>query len=271
MKSANGTLRRLLYGTLFLAFGTLSTQPAFAGQPLETETARLLSPGAIETEAVVEVQHSSDGRESAVPLLFEMGFQHNWEVTVEPVPYTAIRPRHSGGATGQGDLEVTLTHLLAGERASLPAIAIAGEVKLPTAKNDLIGTGETDYTVLAILSKRHGRFDSHLNAGYTIVGSPAGTSLNNIFDYALATEFKLTPAVDLVGEIIGNTSSAGENGGDSSSGPQVIAEAAGGETSVLIGARYKPRPGISLGAGLSYDNNQALLLRTGITIRFGRR
>jgi hypothetical protein len=153
----------------------------------------------------------------------------------------------------------------------MPAIALAAEVKVPTATNDLIGTGKTDYTVLGIASKAAGRFDSHVNLGYTFVGSPAQANLGNIIDYAVATEFKFKPTLNLVAEVIGNTSSTSESGDEvTPQDPQVIPEAAGGESSILIGARYKPRPGISIGAGLSYDNNQAFLVRTGVTLRFGR-
>jgi hypothetical protein len=256
---------------LFLT-SVLVVSPAslFAGQPLETESARMLPSGAMEIETVLEVQTSSAGRERAIPLLFETGLPHNWQFTIEPVPYTSIKPRHASGATGSGDLEVTLTHQFLPETISHPAFALAGEIKFPTAKNDLIGTGKTDVAVLGLATKRVGRFDTHVNLGYTIVGSPKGANLGNIFTYAVAAEFHLQPRLDLVGEIIGNTSSTPDTAEGDAAGATFTPEAAGGETSALLGIKYKIAPTVTAGIGLSYDNNSAFLVRAGLTFRFSR-
>jgi hypothetical protein len=42
-----------------------------------------------------------------------------------------------------GNLEITLMHQLVPETDSNPAIAVAGELKVPTARNNLIGTGNS--------------------------------------------------------------------------------------------------------------------------------
>lgn len=242
----------------------------FAGQPFEVESARLLVPGAMKIETVAEFQTSADGRETAIPLLFEAGFPHNWELTIEPVPYTSIQPKHSRSVNGPGDLEVTLTHLLSAETASRPAFAIAAEVKFPTANNDLIGTGKTDYALLGIASKRFGAFDTHFNLGYTFVGSPAGANLGNIVNYGVGVSLAVQPKLSLVSEILGNTSSAPDAAEGNAGGGSVTPEAAGGETSALIGLQYKVSPLVGAGIGLIYDNNSAFLVRAGLTFRFGR-
>src|SRR6185312_9516855 len=107
------------------------------------------------------------------------------------VPYTAIRPKVGAHATGGGDLEVTATYLVRHETSRGPAIALAGEIKFPTAENSLIGTGKADYTGYLIGSKQFNRLDTHGNLGYTIVGHPADTQLNNIWNFALAWEYRL--------------------------------------------------------------------------------
>ena len=51
------------------------------------------------------------------------------------------------------------------------------EVKVPTARNELIGTRKTDYAVYGIATRRFGpdgRFDAHANVSYTLVGRPRG-------------------------------------------------------------------------------------------------
>lgn len=118
---------------------------------------------------------------------------------MEPAFYTAIRPKVGPHATGAGDTEVTLTHLFFNERATLPALAIAGEVKFPTAKDKLIGTGKTDYTGYLIASKRVGK---------------------------------------------------------------------GGELTGMLGARYYVQPNFFLSLGVTYDNNNAILIRPGLTVKF---
>jgi hypothetical protein len=254
-------MRRLALGIVLLS------SPLLASQPLETESARILPAGAVKVEATTELQTSSDGRERAFPLAIEYGLASRLELAVEPVPRTIIAPKIGRRASGPGDLEVTLTWRAIDEAQYRPALAVAGEVKLPTAKDVLIGTGKRDYTVLAIASKRAGRLDTHVNLGYTIVGSPPGVQLRNLIDYAIAQEIHVTPRLDVVAEILGNTSSTGEVGEQPAS---VTPEAAGGERSALAGIRFAVLPKVWVAAGVSYDSNHAFLLRTGITFRFAR-
>ncbi len=257
--------------TARIAFAVLvAAGSALASQPLETETARLLPAGMFKVEVVGEFQTSDTGRERAFPLVLEYGITPRTELTIEPVFGTSIRPRGAAAVSGAGDLEVTLTHLLAAERDAMPAFAVAGEIKFPTARNRQIGTGKTDYTVWGIASKQFDRFAVHANLGYTVAGSPAGTNLSNIIDYAVAGELHLSPRFDAVGELIGNTSSTGDTA-EGTPGPNVPPEAAGAETSALVGVRYFVRPALALAIGVSYDNNHAKLLRAGVTYRFGGR
>ncbi len=237
---------------------------ADASQPLETETARTPRAHELQMEVTFERQTSSSGRETAAPLALEYGVSNRIELLVEPVFYTSIRPQMGPGATGMGDLEVTLTGVLRPETPHAPALATAFEVKFPTTDDPLIGTGKTDYTGYLIVSKRMGRIDTHVNAGYTVLGRPAGVPLRNTFDYAAAAEWKWSPRFDLVGEVIGNTSALPEGGSESESGSL---EVAGGETVGMLGARIHTNAGITLALGVSYDNNQAWLVRPGVTIK----
>ena len=246
-----------------------SATSATASQPLETETARVMAAGAVKIEATAEFQTANEGTERAFPFVFEYGLGHATEIAVEPVFGTSIRPKIGPRASGAGDLEVTLTHLFLPESEGGPAIAAAAEIKFPTAHNALIGTGRTDYTAMLIGSKRFDRLDLHANLGYTVVGKPAGTNLNNIIDYAVAEDFHATSKFDIVAEVIGNTSATGE--GVEAPAQHIPPEAAGAERSVLLGMRYAVRPGFAFALGVSYDNNHAWLIRPGITYRFGGR
>ena len=65
-----------------------------------------------------------------MPLALESGLTDRFSMLVEPVAYTAIRPKRSAQATGPGDLEVTAFYLLRAEAPGVPALAVAAEVKL---------------------------------------------------------------------------------------------------------------------------------------------
>jgi hypothetical protein len=263
-------MTRFRWGTIALAMISVYIVSASVcgAQALETESARLQHAGAYELGTAFEFQTSSEGREMAVPLAVERGVTDRLSILVEPVAYTAIRPKRGTRATGFGDLEVTAFYLLGNEASRFPALAVAAEVKLPTTKDRLIGTGQTDYTGYLIASKRTGRLDVHANLGYTIIGRPPGVQLNNTFSGALAAEYRLGERAMLFGETLGTTSSAPEGGGDNPSSPTSAApESAGGEVVGTAGVGVFPIQRLLLSLGISYDNNRAWLLRPGISWR----
>jgi hypothetical protein len=233
-----------------------------AAQTLETETARLLPPHRWEIGNAFEFQKSSEGTETAIPIAIEYGLSNRLELLVEPVPYTTIRPKLGRHAMGVGDIEATLTALVRRETHATPALAIAAEVKVPTAHDSLIGSGEPDYTAYAIASKRLGRIDAHVNLAYTIVGRQDNVQLNNIVSFAVAGVYHPSTRVELFGEVLGNT--AAIPGSESSTAPEV----AGGELAGTLGVGRDVGLGLLLYFAVSYDNNNAVLMRPGITWRF---
>jgi hypothetical protein len=259
---------RLLTDALPFAVGVaalLRSVPA-CGQILETETARPVGQRVWEVSTNFEYQTSSEGTELALPLAMEYGITDRLELLAEPVPYTAIRPKTGPRATGGGDLEVTATYLLRRETRGVPAVAFAGEIKFPTARNSLIGTGKTDYTGYLIGSKTFGRADIHANVGYTIVGKPAGASLNNIWNFALGWEYRLNSANELFGEALANTAAASSPEPVPGS-PPTSPEAPGGEVVGSIGLAHYILRTFRLSIGVSADNNGAVLFRPGFTVR----
>lgn len=246
-----------------------------AGQPLETESARMLPHGAMKFEGSVEWQTSSDGQEVALPLVFDYGISDRLELSLEPVAYTRIHPKIGTNSSGIGDFEATLKWLAMAESEHRPALAFGAEVKIPTAKNRQIGTGKTDFRGFVAVSRRIDQWDLHANAGYTVLGKPTGLAIDNIFDYALAAEFHVSDQLTWLAEITGHTSATGEA---PDSGPVVpvlstsenplAPELASNETIGMVGARYLWRPGAALTLGLTYDNNNAFSIRPGVSIRW---
>lgn len=256
-----------IYLTLIMLI--ISSNLVLASQTLETETARFLPAEQGAIESAFEYQTSADGKELSLPIAIEYGLTDRLNLLVEPLFFTSIIPKVDKSATGIGDLESTLECLVLNEKGACPAIALATEVKIPTAKNALIGTGKTNFTGYVILSKHFGQFDSHGNLGYSIMGKPAGvSSLNNILAFALAQEFHVSPQFDFVGEFLGNTSSEATGGTFSGSENSASPEFAGGELVGMLGGCYLLNHNIILSLGLCYDNNQAQLLRPGLNMGF---
>ena len=237
-----------------------------ATQTLETETARLLPAHWWKLGNAFEFQRSGEGTEAAMPFAIEYGIADNLELLVEPVPYTAIRPKVGRHAMGVGDIEATLTGRIRQETRRGPALAFAAEVKFPTARDTLIGSGEPDYAGYFIASKRFGKLDTHVNVGYTLVGRQDNVQLNNIVSFAVAGVYRrsATARTQLFGEVLGNTAAVPGNESATTGAPEV----AGGELVGTLGAGRDVGSGVLLYFAVSYDNNNAVLLRPGITWRF---
>ena len=237
-------------------------------QMLETESARLLAAGRWKIGGAFEPQFASEGAEYALPLSIEYGVTDRLEFLLEPVVYTAIRPKQGTNASGFGDIESTLTFRFNDETDYLPAFAFAGEVKVPTANNDLIGTKKFDYAGYLIASKRFGDLDVHVNVGYTVVGDPAGVSLDNIFNFALGGKYKLTPEYDLFGEVLATTSTGQGQETTSSGSGLIVPEAPTGEVVGTLGIAKHVNDDLLLYFAASDDNNGAVQLRIGFTLGF---
>jgi hypothetical protein len=258
------SVRRIAVCAAFVLLVPSAGHPAAldAQQPLETETARLPLARTLVAGYTFEYQTSPQGTERSVPFAVEYGVTNRLTLLVEPVFYTAIRPKRAVGATGPGDLEATVQYLALDESGAIPAIALAAEVKVPTATSRLIGTGKTDYTPYLIVSKRFGHLDAHANVGYSIMGQPVGVRVQNTLNLAFALEDHVSPRLDLVGEVLSTSAAAGGGGGESS---VTAPEVAGAEQVGMLGARYGLTPRVWLSFGVTYDNTGAVLFRPGLT------
>jgi hypothetical protein len=210
--------------------------------------------------ATYEFQTSPLGSEHALPFAVELGVTDRIALLVEPVFFTSIHPKTGRVATGLGDLEATMQFLVHDETRRLPAFAVAAEVKVPTARDTLIGTRRADFTPYLIASKQFGRFDAHVNVGYSFVGKPANVLVQNTTNIAVALEDHVTPRLDLLGEFL-TTTAAGAGVPESTTAPEI----AGAEQVGMLGVRYLMRSRSWLSLGVTYDNTNALLFRPGLT------
>lgn len=259
--------------SLFVLFFSFANSSTCASQVLETEESKPLLLSQFEIGSGMEFQTSSEGTESALPLAIEYGISKKFTLLVEPVGFTNILPKFGPHAKGFGDLEATLFYQLVSEKKYLPSISISGEIKIPTAKNKLIGTGKADYTLFLIASKTTGNFFTSINLSYTIIGKPYGIVATNLFNYAIGTIYSASNKSIIFGEFYGNTSalSEGENPEITSSlnNNVNIKEISGGEMVVALGFGYHIKNNLLISFGLNYDNNNAFLFRPGIEWKFG--
>ncbi|MDQ2935991.1 MAG: hypothetical protein M3R67_00625 [Acidobacteriota bacterium] len=102
------------------------------------------------------------------------------------------------------------------------------------------------------------------------MGKPAGAQLKDFANFALAEEFFVNPKFAMVGEILANTGSSPEAVPGAVPNPNVTPEVSSGEIVGMLGLRYRLPERLFFTFGVSYDNNQAVLLRPGLTFSFNR-
>lgn len=185
-----------------LAFGLLSIATPAHARILKTR--RTAQPGR-ELALVVGsgFEYETDGEESeyGFPFLVEYGLTSMLKASVEP-GYVLIRKKAGGTVRGPGDLETTITCEFPTERRYRPGLALESTIKWPTAPTGDIGTGKADYSIGAIISKEFVGFDLDANLIYTFVGNPPGLELKDTFEGSLASEWHLTPVLDLEAEAV---------------------------------------------------------------------
>lgn len=148
-------------------------------------------------------EYQSDGEQTeyGFPFLLEWALTPKINLIAEPV-FIAIRSSDGSSLSGFDDLETAVSVELIPERRFRPGLALESGVKWPTATHDEIGTGLTDYSLGAILSKELVQAELGFNAVYSHVGVPAEGQVQNTVQLSIATEWHLTPNLDLTGELL---------------------------------------------------------------------
>jgi hypothetical protein len=124
-------------------------------------------------------------------------------------------PTSTGGGdeTGIGDVILRTKYNLLRDRPGLPDLAIVGDIKLPTGDEDeLLGTGDTNFRALIVLSRTFGLFTPHTNFGYE--WTTGGAEQNNV-RYVVGFDAWVLPSVTLSADVIGRWEPSGDGIGDS--------------------------------------------------------
>jgi hypothetical protein len=113
-----------------------------------------------------------------------------------------------GDDSGIGDIILHTKYNFLRNDPSLPDLAVAGQLKLPSGdKSNLLGTGSTSLLGLLILSKQIDWYAPHINIGYE--GAFGGLDKSNL-RYAVGGDFRIDPTLTTAVDFVGRKFSGGQ-------------------------------------------------------------
>lgn len=166
----------ILAGMLMMAI-VLGPLPAWAldhdnldpNRPIQMEDAYAVPKGEIGLESGVRLNDRRAGRTRITfqPQIIYGAFD-NTQVEIQGDLFTD--PRSLVGANKSGDLHLGLPYNFNTETLTVPAFAIRVETDVPTG----VRSKGIDTAVMGVLTRSFDRLRAHINAGYTLLGSPQG-------------------------------------------------------------------------------------------------
>jgi hypothetical protein len=138
-------------------------------RPIAVEDAYAIPEGELGVEAGVRFNDRRQGRTQATfqPQIIYGAFR-NAQIEIQGDLFTD--PRTVVGANKSGDLHLGLLYNFNTETLRLPAFAVRVEADLPTGVN----SRGVDTQMTGIMTRSFDRWRVHVNAGYTVLGSPQG-------------------------------------------------------------------------------------------------
>jgi outer membrane protein OmpA-like peptidoglycan-associated protein len=175
--------------------------------------------------------------------------------------YPFVRDRWTGN--NFGDVYVGTKVNLASEHRRQPmAMALRGTVKLPTAGEDNVGTGQFDYFADAVLSKE---FSSGVElagfGGYVFRGDPGGVSLADGFRWGVGAAFGTRTALRLTTELHGEV--------PANDAVVVVPGAVVGVDGSISPILTQLDSRVNAAAGLTWQHPSGMLLGVGMNYRLG--
>lgn len=250
MRLADLTLTPIMVGIMLF----ISSQLASADLVLETETAELGKAGDQLISTAIQYERERNGSHAWLTVnQYEIGVTDRAELLIEPFFYEWNHPKGGAPTSGVGDLEITPSYRVFLEQPVLPAVVLALKIKVPTATNAEIGTGELDYYPYVILGKNMGDWVFNANLGADVITSPPGQPLRNPFIWDFSVERKITPARSIYAEAFSNSSPAvGEHG----------------TTAGALATEYRWGKHVNVFISAGYDSSELMIIRPGFNIEF---
>ena len=155
-------------------------------RPIAMEDAYAIPKGEIGMEGGVRFNDRREGRTRVTfqPQIIYGAFD-NTQVELQGDLFTD--PNTLVGANKSGDLHVGVLYNFNTETMNIPALAIRGEVDLPTGLN----SRGIDTQITGIMTRSFERLRVHVNVGYTVLGSPQGMERSGTYRLVAAVSYPL--------------------------------------------------------------------------------
>jgi len=155
-------------------------------RPIGMEDAYAIPKGEIGLEGGVRFNDRHEGRTRVTfqPQIIYGAFS-NAQIEIQGDLLT--EPQTVVGANKSGDLHLGVLYNFNTETIRLPAMAVRVEADLPTGVN----SKGIDAQMTGIVTRSFGRLRAHLNAGYTILGSPQGQERPGAYRAVAAVSYPL--------------------------------------------------------------------------------
>jgi hypothetical protein len=241
---------------MFILLNLFFSSSAYAARPITIDDAGTVEKGTFQLEVGFDAaRQDNHDREFSPSVTLTYGLFERMDMGAGS-SYLFLHPKESENEKGLGDTELKMKYRLFDEKEWIPAFAITGNLKIPTASDSKgLGSGKTDFGINTIITKNLSkRWVVHLNMGYTFVGEHG---VNHEFNYSAATQFILSDKWALVGEIGGVNNFNGHKRDDPFSG--------------LLGTYYLISDNVVWDAGVELGINKAapdFRFMTGLTLFF---
>ena len=238
----NSITKGLLFIMIFISCMVFFTGIAFAARPLTTDDAGTVEKGTFQIEGGFDfIRQDNHDREWGPSIILTYGLFERMDIGLGNA-YLFVNPDEGKRENGLADTELKVKYRLLDDKDWLPAVAISGMLKIPTASESRgLGSGKADFSINTIFTKNLSkRWLLNLNLGYTFIGEHGE---RNEFNYSLAGQFVLSDKWALAGEIGGVNNFNGHKRDDPFSG--------------LLGIQYMLSDLLILDTGVEIGMNKA--------------
>lgn len=226
-------------------------------RPIAMEDAYAIPKGEIGLEGGVRFNDRREGRTRVTfqPQIIYGAF-NNTQIEIQGDLFTD--PNTLVGANKSGDLHLGMLYNFNTETVNVPALAVRVEADLPTGVN----SKGVDTQMTGILTRSFGRLRAHLNAGYTVLGSPQGQERPGAYRAVAAVSYPLGYPTSFLDTLIANLYTR-----------QSDLRGQPNHTGVEVGLRHQLTSRLVIDAGLGTEftgpaDRAALLGTVGLSVGF---
>jgi hypothetical protein len=243
-KEEAGMLKKILVAVFMLSIVIVYFENSFAYRPLATEDAGVAGKGMAQVEMSQDYFKWNGDRENVLLFVPIYGITERIELSLE-IPYLFHNPAEEKSVDGIGDINFVGKFLLLEEKDTRPAFTLKGVVKTKSGDEKKgLGSGDIDYSLVAVASKTIGDLTLHGMLGYTFVGENGDENIKDIYLYGVAADYGITEKFHIVAEIAGNRHP------DRAQPDNPL--------SSLVGVTYKVSDKIILDGGVRYGFNDSV-------------